>query len=100
PKPIPVKRNDDNWKQHNFSDTTACKIIEDGDGFTFYVNVDNIYLHTEMKDGKDDIGVQRSKFIWGNVLIALAIIHDQRTRPGTEQDDSKSTSVFSKVEET
>lgn len=102
PKPVPVRRNDANWHQHNFSDTTACKIIEDEDGFTFYVNVDNIYLHIEMKDGHEDIGAQRAKFIWGNVLIALALIHDHKQRPGvnSDEDDGRPTSISAKVDET
>jgi len=102
PKPIPVRRNDTNWLQHHFSDATACKIIEDGDGFTFYVNVDNTYLHTEMKDGKEDVGAQRAKFIWGNVLIALALIHDhkQRRANSSDEDEGKNASIFATVEET
>lgn len=84
PPIVPVKNGDDNWKTHNFDENTACKVIDDSEPdnprFTFYVNVDNLYLRTDMKGAKGDIALTEKKFIWGNVLIGLALIHDHRLR--------------------
>ena len=44
--------------------------------YTFYVNVDNIYLKTDMKNSKSDPALIESKFIFGNVLTGLALIND------------------------
>jgi hypothetical protein len=77
------------WKQHDFDERSACKIIEDAavDGdedksvYTFYINVDNLFLRTDMKNAADDVAVKKTKFVFGNVLVGLALIHDYRNRP-------------------
>lgn len=37
----------------------------------FDINVDNVYLQTELKNMKADVAVEKTKFIWGNVSSAL-----------------------------
>jgi hypothetical protein len=77
------------WKRHEFDERSACKIIEDAaaDGdeeksvYTFYINVDNLFLRTDMKNAADDVAVKKTKFVFGNVLVGLALIHDYRNRP-------------------
>jgi hypothetical protein len=106
PEIIPVHRDDDNWKRHEFDDSTACRVIEDDkDGqsaYSFYVNIDNLYLQTEMKEGREDVALQRTKFVWGNVLIGLALIHDSKQRPqkgsgSDSESDSNTDTVFSQI---
>ncbi|MFO1507286.1 MAG: hypothetical protein U1F23_09525 [Lysobacterales bacterium] len=43
---------------------------------TFYINVDNSALKTEMKYGKQDPRLAEAKFRYGNVLLGLAMLHD------------------------
>ena len=88
PKIIRVKQNDENWTAHKFDEYTACKIVIDAEGdpddeqdvYTFYVNVDNRYLRTDMKGGDHDVRVAEAKFIYANVCIGLGIINDSRAR--------------------
>lgn len=88
PNIIEVQENDDNWKRHGFDEKTACKVLEDGTGdddderstYTFYVNIDNIFLRTDMKGAANDVAVMKAKFTYGNVLVGLALIHDHRNR--------------------
>jgi hypothetical protein len=88
PEIIEVHEGDDLWKEHGFDENTACKIVEDARGdedkeesmFTFYINVDNLALRTELKDSRDDVAVQEAKFIYGNVLIGLALLHEDRNK--------------------
>jgi len=94
PKIIKVKEDDEPWKEHGFDEHTACKIIEDaeveGDEdksvYTFYVNVSNIALRTDMKHGADDVALKEAKFIYGNVLVGLALIHQHRSKPKQNGD--------------
>lgn len=97
PIPVPVRRDDQNWRNHGFDDYTACKVIED-EGYTFYVNVDNVYLQTEMKESREDSALLRAKFIWGNVLIGLALIHD--TKRHHKEDGQAAESVFARIDNT
>lgn len=110
PRIVPVEQDDANWKQHNFEISTACKVIEDEveeqASYTFYVNVSNIYLRTEMKEGRDDVAVQRTKFIWANVLVGLALIHQSKqlqlsSREAQVGNDGEETeTVFAQIETT
>jgi len=99
PTIIEVKEGDERWVEHGFDEATACKIVEDATGnddddesmFAFYINVDNLALKAELKDSREDVVLQKSKFIYGNVLIGMAILHDSRNRPVkklSESDDA------------
>ena len=98
PAIIEVKENDDNWQRHSFDEKTACKVLEDAVGdedderstYTFYVNGDNIFLKTDMKGAANDVAVMKAKFVYGNVLVGLALVHDHRNRQNggrTERND-------------
>ena len=102
PEMIEVHRNDQAWIHHQFDDATACKVIQDEDAYTFYINVDNIYLLTELKETKADVALEKTKFIWANVLIGLALIHDDKQRnlqSRTEEDETTET-VFAQIDRT
>src|SRR5262249_3203948 len=52
--------------------------------YDFYVNMDNLYLHSEMKPVGSEPELLRNRFIYGNVLLGLALVHpeglDQKAR--------------------
>ena len=106
PPMIQVHRDDKNWRTYNFDDQTGCKAIEEEDSsFTFYINVDNIFLQTDMRDGDSDVALRRTKFVWGNVLVSLALIHeDKQSRKGRDAeqktDDTGQANVFARIERT
>lgn len=72
------------WEEHEFDKFSACKVIADAierDGeeqtaYTFYINVDNICLRTDMKQSRNDPSLVEAKFIYGNVLVGLALLQD------------------------
>ena len=86
------------WNQHDFDERSACKIIEDAvpnseddrSAYTFYVNVDNLFLRTDMKSASEDVALKKTKFIFGNVLMGLALIHDHRSQPRQENENGES----------
>ena len=61
------------------------------------MNEDNIYLKTEMKSRPGDVAAMRAKFIYGNVLVGLALIHD---RDGDNGERAGALGVESGGEET
>jgi len=112
PEIIEVKEDSDPWRTHGFTEYTACKIIEDAEVdandedqsvYTFYINVDNLYLRTDMKRSSSDVAITRAKFVFGNVLLGLAQIHEHRSRPKTNGNgdavDSENNTVESVVEQ-
>jgi hypothetical protein len=78
PPIVKVTRGSPEWVRHGFDETTACIAIQEENEYSFYINVDNVYLRTELKNMKADVAVETTKFIWGNVLIGLALLHDDR----------------------
>lgn len=97
PHIVPVRAGDENFVKHKFDDHTACKVVEDASGpeddersiYTFYVNVDNRYLRTDMKEGSDEVRTAQAKFVYGNVLLGLALIHDHANGNGKERTEEE-----------
>lgn len=94
PEVITVREGDDLWKKHKFTEETACKVISDPieeNGkrrfvHTFYVNVDNISLKTEMKYSRQDPRLLEAKFKYGNVLLGVAMLHDEYANNGLSRN--------------
>jgi len=72
----------DNWEQYSFDDSSACAVIKENTGaYTFYINIDNKYLVNEMKYHKSaNPKLLKNKFVYGNVLLGLALLYDQEKR--------------------
>lgn len=91
--PIPKRVRKDGWSQHDFDELSACTVIDEGTGdegddrsvYQFYVNVDNRFLQTDMKHGDGDAASTEAKFVYGNVLVGLALIHDAKRSEVTQE---------------
>ena len=75
---------EENWDS-DFDRYTACKVVQDEDEedesqdvYEFYVNIDNLYLKTDMKMSKEDPKLIEDKFVYGNALVGLALIRHYR----------------------
>lgn len=85
PNIVKVRQGDVNWTRHRFNERDACYPVDDTpvgenqQAFTFYVNVDNIFLRTEMKGNADAVRLIEAKFTYACVLIGLALIHEARS---------------------
>ncbi len=78
------------WNRYGFDKYSALKIKDAGEVtegnaaesstagravYDFFVNMDNIYLRTELKGGDKDLEIVRARFTYGLVLIGLALLH-------------------------
>ena len=106
PKVVSVNEGDDNWNLHNFNSATACYVLtdpitvngKDDVEHTFYINLSNISLLTEMKYGKVDTRVLEAKFKYGNVLLGLAMLHDdENSRDKTVEEDGDKVDVQGRI---
>lgn len=103
PDVIEVRRDTKLWTDHDFDDHTGCKVIEESTGddpksaskFTFYVNVDNVFLRTDMKGRNGDAALAKAKFVYGNVLVGLALLHDRKavTKAASDSEDNGEVDV-------
>lgn len=89
PNIIEVAEKD--WQKENppFDRYAALRITDAGhpvdngdngngqDVYDFYVNVDNVYLKSELKSTRQEPEIVRRRFIYGLVLFGLALLHDE-----------------------
>ena len=81
------------WEEKRFTESTALHIVNAGDDdsgqtdvYDFYVNVDNKYLRIVEKDSKEDPKALKAKFVYGMVLVGLAILQDSRANQSIRID--------------
>jgi hypothetical protein len=86
------------WDKHGFDKESALKVINSGeDGYDFYVNMDNVYLLTEIK-GRTNVkpDALKSQYKYGMILIGLSLL---RSEGITEKEEDKEEKVKSEKEE-
>lgn len=101
----------DGWDSRGFDEYSACAAVDDGTGdedderssYTFYINVDNIYLQTDIKQRREDPALVEARFVYGNVLLGLALIHDNKRNGAASKsehlDEDDEVPVERKIEE-
>jgi hypothetical protein len=111
PQIVPVKTDDELWHRYKFTPDTACHVIADqvdsgGESqiaHTFYINVDNAALLTEMKYSKQDARLLLAKFKYGNVLLGLGMLHADRADAsngngnGSDAESVAAVSVYDQI---
>jgi hypothetical protein len=77
------------WDSYSFDKYTALQIKHaehfEGDGngkeaqdiYDFFVNMDNVYLKSELKAPSKDIQITRAQFKTGMVLLGLAVLQEE-----------------------
>ena len=104
PSVIPVRTDDDKWQKYKFNENTACHVVSDPKeeygktvlDHTFFINVDNNALKTEMKYSKQDARLLEAKFKYGNVLLGLALLH-AGDQSDNDYDDDESQPVQDQI---
>ena len=79
------------WPLHAFDEFSALKVVHDpgedegpnSDEYSYYINMDNIYLQSELKVAKGNPELIRARWEFGMMLLALALL-----RPGGKVRDS------------
>jgi len=97
--PNVIEVGEEDWEKENppFDRYTALRIknaglpIDNGDNghdrevYDFYVNVNNLYLKNELKHANRDPEITRNQFIFGQVLLGLALLHDETVSQKTSK---------------
>lgn len=79
------------WGRHGFkSNEEALKIKPAGNGYDFYLNMDNKYLINEMSSTKYDPEVTKMLFKWGIAISAMGMITEQKDHGSTDDVDENS----------
>ncbi len=95
--PSPISVTEDNWNMHNFDKNSALKVVYGGEdsGYDFYINVDNIYLKSELKNNnKVDAEVLKARFKFGMTLIGLSMLNNHKKDDKSNLENSVEDEVF------
>jgi hypothetical protein len=105
------------WPAHGFDKFTALRIKDAGGSqdngdeknvtrYDFFINVDNLFLKTEMKAPKADVSLLKARFTYGMVLTGLGLlqqdIENQSKKEGESernQDDDGGEDIEQRVEQ-
>ena len=102
--PTPILVHEPEWDKHGFDRNSALKAVYDpsddqdvSNGYhTYYINMDNIYLNTELKATKENPDIVKARWQYGMVLIGLALLRNDKSSEvfdnngqASERDDSK-----------
>ena len=91
PEIIEVRCKD--WEKHRFNRETALIIKDTGEnGYDFYINMDNVYLQTEIR-GRINIEpkVLEAQYEYGMVLIGLSLLK-------ALEEDADEEPIYDKIE--
>lgn len=100
PKIYPVK--EEGWKDHEFDEYSALRVVRERSKtddkqaveFTFYVNMDNIYLQHEVKDNIEEKKTLNAYFEFGMALLGISIIYDDQQN---KDDDNKYDQIEERI---
>jgi hypothetical protein len=104
-----VEVEEGQWDVHNpaFDKYTALRIMitdapsepaqgannesETQDVYDFLINMDNVFLKSELKVTSDQVELVKARWKYGLVLVGLALLHDDvQSNKSDKQDDSES----------
>ena len=83
PHPIPVVKPD--WPKHAFDEFSALKVVHNpsedsglgGGDYSYYINMDNIYLQSELKASRGNPELIKARWEFGMMLVALALLRPE-----------------------
>ena len=107
PTPVPVYESA--WDKHEFDKYSALRVVhdqsdkeEDSGTYTYYINMDNIHLKTELKATKESPEIIKARWQFGLVLIGMALLKDETASStastnGQFTDDDEEVSAEERV---
>lgn len=88
-----VERDDENWNEHGFNDHTSLLSVYNGKelGYSFYLNMSNIFLLNHIKENQEKIDskIVKAQYKYANALIALSVIQLIKQGKVELKDDEK-----------
>ena len=83
--PEPILVYQENWGIHGFDKHSALKVVHDPgndaslrDSYTYYINMDNIYLQTELKATSENPEIVKARWQYSLMVVGMALLQDER----------------------
>jgi len=78
--PLVTEVREDRWAEFGFDKFSALSVVFTGaEGYDFYINMDNVFLRTELKhtDHQEDAKLLDARFKYALVLLGMGILKDR-----------------------
>ncbi len=86
------------WRLHSFDRRSALSVVpRAGKAYTFFINMDNLFLLSEQKASREDVRILGERFKTALVLIGLALLRDSEDREQRDGHDGREEDVFSRI---
>jgi hypothetical protein len=94
--PQVVEIHKEDWEVHGFDEFSALEAEDTGEeGYDFYVNMDNIFLHSEIKAKSSvDAKLLQERYKYALVLVGLALLKEDEEK---KQENEEEKDVFKEV---
>jgi len=91
----------DGWDKHGLDQYSALKIVNSGlatagknkDVYDFFINMDNLFLNSEIKTSPNEAEVIRARYKFGMVLIGMSLIHQEIQTNGHTNEKTEDEAV-------
>lgn len=106
PNVVDIRKDDwhkDDYKEFGFNEFSALKVRSagEGNGYDFFINMDNSFLKTEMKgETKTDPAILEARYRYGMVLLGISILDFEESRHKEKkngQTEENGPSVYDKI---
>lgn len=96
---IELRKIDEKWARHFKEDKDALNVKDTGeDGYDFYINLDNVFLQTEIKENrKIDPRLLEARFKYGMVLLGVSLIEDYENSKNKDNNQKKEVSIYDQI---
>jgi hypothetical protein len=111
-----IEVTEEEWPAHGFDKYTALRIKDAGGSqengaeenvtrYDFFINVDNLFLKTEMKAPKADVALLKARFTYGMVLTGLGLLqqdmekHPKKNGEAEGEDDDAVEDIETRVDQ-
>ena len=84
----------EDWDIHGFDKYSALKVVHDPgndeasrDSYSYYINMDNIYLQTELKATSENPEIVKARWQYSLMVVGMALLQDQREGISVADED-------------
>ena len=92
--PEPILLYQEDWRTHGFDKHAALKVTHDPvddensrESYTYYINMDNLYLQTELKATSENPEIVRARWQYSLMVVGMALLQDHKG--GNDEDDEE-----------
>ena len=102
--PEPILVYQENWGTYGFDKHSALKVVHDPgndaglrDSYTYYINMDNLYLQTELKATSEIPEIVKARWQYSLMVVGMALLQEEREGMTVDDENVSIEDLVSKT---